>query len=97
MGEARIASVTMAEVPRTAATMSPEWLDLFAFVSRAAASNGVALAFHNGPGWSSSGGPWIPPERSMQALVSSSAIADGPGEVLLPPPPAMLRREGDRA
>jgi hypothetical protein len=52
--------------------MSPEWLDLFAFAIAEAKRNGIELGFHNCPGWSSSGGPWIAPEDSMKCLVSSS-------------------------
>src|SRR5581483_197308 len=40
---------------------------------------GVQVGMHNAPGWSSSGGPWITPERSMQQLVWTETTATGPG------------------
>lgn len=71
VGVAHIVSPAMAHLPVTAKTMSPEWLDLFAFAIGEAHKNGVKLSFHNCPGWSSSGGPWIPPELSMKVVVAS--------------------------
>src|SRR5262245_56658920 len=53
------------------------------FAAEEAARLGLALGFHNCPGWSSSGGPWVPPEHSMQKLVWSEASARGPGSAEL--------------
>ena len=36
-----------------------------------AARLGIDYVMHNCPGWSSSGGPWITPEYSMQKLTWS--------------------------
>ena len=81
-------------------TMSPAWLDLFAFAIAEAKRNGIELGFHNCPGWSSSGGPWIKPEDSMKSLVSSSLdirLGDlsGRKSLALPPPPQKLGFYGD--
>ena len=72
IGTAYVFAPRMSNLPPTAKTMSPEWLDLFAFAIAEAKKNGIELGFHNCPGWSSSGGPWITPENSMKCLVSSS-------------------------
>ena len=79
----------------TVETMSPEWLDLFTFAIAEAKRNGIELGFHNCPGWSSSGGPWIAPEDSMKCLVSSSRdirLGDlgGQASLVLPDPPQKL-------
>ena len=79
----------------TVETMSPEWLDLFTFAIAEAKRNGIELGFHNCPGWSSSGGPWIAPEDSMKCLVSSSRdirLGDlgGQSSLVLPDPPQKL-------
>lgn len=95
IAEACVFAPRMSNLPATAATMSPEWLELFAFAIAEARRVGVALGFHNGPGWSASGGPWIAPEDSMKCLVSSSfdvapASLARDGAVALPPPPSRL-------
>src|SRR3974377_1361514 len=46
----------------------PENLELLKFAAREADRLGLEFTMHNCPGWSSSGGPWITPERSMQGL-----------------------------
>lgn len=87
VGVAHICSPSMAYLPVTAKTMSPEWLELFAFAIGEAHKNGVKLSFHNCPGWSSSGGPWIPPELSMKVVVASEAdVRAGETKALLAQP-----------
>lgn len=76
VGMVHIISPSMANLPQTARTMSPEWLDLFTFAIGEAAKNGVKISFHNCPGWSSSGGPWVKPEDSMKIVVASETDAD---------------------
>ena len=76
VGLVHIISPNMAKLPRTAETMSPEWLDLFGFAIGEAKKNGLLLSFHNCPGWSSSGGPWITPENAMKVVVSSEMDVD---------------------
>lgn len=76
VGMVHVISPNMANLPVTAKTMSPEWLDLFAFAIGEAKGNGVKLSLHNCPGWSSSGGPWITPENSMKIVVASETDVD---------------------
>ncbi|GAA4319446.1 hypothetical protein GCM10023149_18120 [Mucilaginibacter gynuensis] len=57
--------------------LSPEWLDMIKFAGDEAKRLGMELAFHNGPGWSSSGGPWVKPEQSMQTVVYSQSRIKG--------------------
>ncbi len=90
VGVVHVISPNMAKLPRTAETMSPEWLGLFSFAIAEAKKNGVKLSFHNCPGWSSSGGPWITPENAMKVIVSSEmgvgvGVAKGPA-VKMPQP-----------
>ncbi len=72
--------------------LSPEWLDLIGHATAEGARLGVEVGMHNAPGWSSSGGPWITPERAMQQLVWSETTVSGPGaiDVALPQPPSNL-------
>jgi len=72
--------------------MSPEWLEMTKFAGTEAARLGLKLGMHNSSGWSSSGGPWVPPKDSMQVLVSSESRATGPSKfnAVLPQPAVHL-------
>ncbi|MFH1006251.1 MAG: glycosyl hydrolase [Candidatus Latescibacterota bacterium] len=69
--------------------LTPEW---FAMVRHAAAECrrlGLELSLMNCAGWSTSGGPWVPPEESMMRIAWSEKHFRGPGRVPgpLPQPP----------
>lgn len=72
--------------------LSPEWRALMRHAIREGARLGIEIGMHNAPGWSSSGGPWITPARSMQQLVWTETTLSGPDarEVVLEHPPANL-------
>lgn len=57
--------------------LSPEWSELKAHAIKEAARLGIDYVMHNCPGWSSSGGPWITPEQSMQKLTWSEMEVSG--------------------
>lgn len=71
VGTAYIFAPSMGDLPVKAKPMDDEWLRLFSVAIREAKKNGLTLGFHNCPGWSSSGGPWISPENSMKKVVWS--------------------------
>ncbi len=48
---------------------STGYFDLVAHTLREAARLNLEIGFHNGPGFSSSGGPWVMPEDAMKTLV----------------------------
>ena len=56
---------------------SPEHVALLKHAAAEADRLGLEFAMANCPGWSSSGGPWITPEMSMQQLVWSEAYVGG--------------------
>ena len=95
VGTAHIFAPSMGDLPVKAKPMDAEWLRLFAVAIREAKKHGLTLGFHNCPGWSSSGGPWIAPENSMKkvvwretdAVVRGGVVADAPA---LAPPTANL-------
>ncbi len=68
--------------------LSPQWSAAIQHAVKEAHRLGLELCLHNGAGWSSSGGPWITPERSMQFLTWSETPFHGPGkfEGVLPAP-----------
>jgi len=87
--EAQIFNVDMGYPDGPAAFLSPVWLELFRFAASEADRLGLELGFHNGAGWSSSGGPWVTPENAMQTVVYSEVQCSG-GEKFnarLPQPP----------
>ena len=67
---------------------SDEWWSLMRFAATEADRLGLELGFHNCPGWSSSGGPWIPVEKSMQKVVWREQVFEGPARFsgVLPQP-----------
>lgn len=75
--EAQIFNVDQGYPEGTADFLSPEWLDLFYFAVQEAKRLDLEIGFHNGAGWSSSGGPWITPEYSMQTVVFSEVNCTG--------------------
>src|SRR5262245_30848328 len=46
-----------------ARTLGPEWTAMIRHAAAECGRLGLSLTLHNCPGWSSSGGPWITPER----------------------------------
>lgn len=49
--------------------MTPEWKDAFRFATRLADSLKLEMAIAGSPGWSESGGPWVPAKDGMKKLV----------------------------
>ncbi len=76
-------------LPQGPATyLGEEWRALMAHAIAEGNRLGIQVGMHNAPGWSSTGGPWIPPELAMQQIVwSETTVAGGgPVEVVLPQP-----------
>ncbi len=58
--------------------LEPLWRDLMTHTIKEGNRLGIEVGMHNAPGWSSSGGPWVKPEMSMQQLAwSETAVAGG--------------------
>lgn len=72
--------------------MGPKWRELTAFAVKEANRLGIELCLHNCAGWSSSGGPWIKPEDSMQVLAWSEIKVAGPRSVFEKLPPLKAPR-----
>ncbi|QJD79598.1 glycosyl hydrolase [Spirosoma rhododendri] len=71
--------------------LSPDWLELKKHTIREAQRLGLEFTMHNCPGWSSSGGPWITPDRSMQQVVWSETGLTGGQSVSMPLPQPITR------
>ena len=78
--EALLFNVSLGHPKGNAPYLSSEWLELFEFAALEAKRLGLEMGFHNGAGWSSSGGPTITPEYAMQEVVYAKIIHQG-GEI----------------
>lgn len=79
--------------------LSNEWQELFKHAVKEAERLGIAITLGIGPGWTGSGGPWVPGKQSMQHLVSTSVNISGGNKepIKLPVPPPMKPYFGEGA
>ena len=70
--------------------MTPEWKDAFKYAATLADQLGLEMAIAGSPGWSESGGPWVPPAQAMKKYVWSETRVEGgrPLTGALPKPPS---------
>src|SRR5215831_13435976 len=57
--------------------MTPEWKDAFQYTTKLADQLGLEMAIAGSPGWSESGGPWVPPAQAMKKYVWSETRVEG--------------------
>lgn len=78
--------------------LSDQWLQLFKHIVKEAQRLGIEITLGIGPGWTGSGGPWVPMNESMQSLVSTAVQVTGPSiksiKLPLPQPKAPYFGEG---
>ncbi len=70
--------------------MTPKWKEAFQFTTKLADSLGLEMAIAGSPGWSESGGPWVPPADGMKKYVWSETRVKGGQQFTggLPNPPS---------
>jgi hypothetical protein len=59
------------------AYMTPEWKDAFKYATTLADQLGLEEAIAGSPGWSESGGPWVPGPEGMKKYVWSETVVEG--------------------
>ena len=64
-------------VEKRLAYMTPEWKDAFKYATTLADSLGMEEAIAGSPGWSETGGPWVPPSEGMKKYVWSETNVEG--------------------
>jgi hypothetical protein len=57
--------------------MTPEWKDAFKYATTLADQLGLEEAIAGSPGWSESGGPWVPASQGMKKYVWSETYVEG--------------------
>ena len=70
--------------------MTPPWKDAFKYAINIGDQFGMEMAIAGSPGWSESGGPWVPPSEGMKKYVWSKTVIEGgkPFTGILAHPPA---------
>ena len=76
-------------VPHRLVYMTPEWKQAFSYAVTTAKSMGMEVAIASSPGWSETGGPWVPAAQGMKKMVWSATRVEGgkPFTGMLPHPP----------
>lgn len=57
--------------------MSPEWMDDFKYATKLGDQLGFEMGTSATPGWSASGGPWVPPSQAMKKFVWTETRVEG--------------------
>jgi len=76
-------------VPKRIPYMTPEWKQAFRYAIQLGDRFGMEMAIAGSPGWSESGGPWVPPAHAMKKYVWSETVIEGGKRFVgkLPQPP----------
>ena len=77
-------------VEKRLAYMTPDWKDAFKHAIVTGDQLGMEMAIAGSPGWSESGGPWVPGSEGMKKYVWSATSVPGgkPFSGVLPHPPS---------
>ncbi len=77
--------------------MTSEWKDAFKFATELADQKGLEMAIAGSPGWSVTGGPWVPAEDGMKKYVFTRTRVEGgkPFSGKLPQPAATSGKFGN--
>ena len=73
------------------AYMTPEWKEAFLYATKLAEQLKLEEAIAGSPGWSETGGPWVPASQGMKKYVWSETRVEGgkPFTGVLPKPPSI--------
>jgi hypothetical protein len=76
-------------VPQRLIYMTPAWKHAFNYAVTTARGYGMEVAIASSPGWSETGGPWVPAAQGMKKMVWSATRVEGgkPFTGKLPHPP----------
>jgi hypothetical protein len=74
------------------AYMTPEWKRAVRYATETAEKLGLEMSLASSPGWSATGGPWVPPAQAMKKMVWTETRIEG-GRAFagaLPQPPSAV-------
>jgi len=92
LGGFTLVNVCEGTPPGPVAYMSDAWWALFRYTVAEAERLKLEMSIGNCAGWTSSGGPWVTPDRAMQEVVWTEKQVTGPSEletILAIPEPAL--------
>jgi hypothetical protein len=64
-------------VPERLVYMTPEWKQAFKYAVEKARAEGLEVAIASSPGWSETGGPWVPASQGVKKMVWSATRLEG--------------------
>jgi hypothetical protein len=100
LGGCRIFNAAEGTPAGSATYYGEEWWEMFIHAKKEAKRLDLELCVMNGPGWSTSGGPWNTPENAMQEVVWTEEQLTGPSEfngtLTIPKPALGLARDMKR-
>jgi len=64
-------------VPQRLIYMTPEWKHAFSYAVTTAKGLGLEVAIASSPGWSETGGPWVPAPQGIKKMVWSATRVEG--------------------
>ncbi|HEV2269751.1 MAG TPA: glycosyl hydrolase [Steroidobacteraceae bacterium] len=64
-------------VRKRLAYMTPEWQRAFRYATTTARKLGLEMGIASSPGWSETGGPWVPPAQAMKKMVWTETRIQG--------------------
>jgi alpha-L-rhamnosidase len=64
-------------VEKRLAYMTPEWKEAFKYAIQLGDQYGMEMAIAGSPGWSETGGPWVPASQGMKKYVWSETVVEG--------------------
>ncbi|MBX7258514.1 MAG: discoidin domain-containing protein [Candidatus Hydrogenedentes bacterium] len=87
--EGKVTESVPVYVDKPVRILTPEWFEMLRHAVSECKRLGMELSLMNCTGWTTSGGPWITPDKSMMRIAWSEKYVKGPGRVAepLPTPP----------
>lgn len=79
LGGTHLFNLSYGEASGPVKLLGADWYGLMQYTFREAERLGLEIAVHGCPGWSESGGPWVPPQYAMQEITRSTLGVKGPG------------------
>jgi hypothetical protein len=78
-------------VPQRLIYMTPEWKQAFRTAVTTARGMGMEVAIASSPGWSETGGPWVPAAQGMKKMVwTATRVEGGPSSASWPIRPRLM-------
>jgi hypothetical protein len=87
--EGKVTESTPVYLDQPVRQLTPEWFAMLRHAAAECKRLGMEMSLMNCTGWTTSGGPWVTPDKSMMRIAWSEKLWKGPGRIAepLPKPP----------